>query len=73
METAMKKVFLVYEDDYGGTFSPWYLTRVCSSREEAERYIDGRGKWLCRIKEHHNLGPALENYPETIGGLFSDD
>jgi len=62
----MRTVFLIYEDDYGGMFSPYVLTHVFETKDEAENYKNG--SWLVRIIEHPKREDS--NYPKHNGGLF---
>jgi hypothetical protein len=63
----MNTVYLIYEDDYGGMFSPYILTKVCKTEEEAKRYIEGKG-WLARIVPYGEREDG--KYPEYNGGKF---
>lgn len=58
-------VYLVYEDDYGGTFSPYILTKVIPVWERDT--IGESGLTWCV------LSPKNNNYPKYRGGLFNDD
>lgn len=63
-------VWLIYEDDYGSTFSPYVLTKLVRDEDEAIAY--------CRRHSaiyvgHKDRGDNLANYPQHRGGLFSDD
>jgi hypothetical protein len=68
----MKQVYLVYEDDYGGLFSPWFLTQVFADEDEAIKYCKSH-KWLSTMRCYECRGLDLSAYPQSIGGLFSDD
>jgi hypothetical protein len=65
------QVWLIYEDDYGGLFSPYVLIKVCKSEQEANEYC--KGNCLTRIVQSGYNGDGIENYPYYHGGLFSDD
>ena len=67
------KVWLVYEDDYGGMFSPYFLTQVFTDEEAAKSY--SAAAYLDTIiRESEYAGTLdLSAYPKSIGGLFSDD
>jgi len=66
------KVYLIYEDDYGGLFSPWFLTKVFIDEEEANKYMKSN-KWLSVVRVSEYQGDDLSAYPNSIGGLFSID
>lgn len=64
---------LVYEDDYGGMFSPYVLTRVFPEDQEqqARDYLGGRLGTI--IKAGYNGSLDISAYKYYLGGLFSDD
>lgn len=66
----MGKVFLVYADDYGGSFSPYVLYGVY--REEAVANAVAKSM-LGTVTEHPDLGDHIDAYPKYRGGLFSDE
>lgn len=71
----MRYVYLVYEDDYGGTFSPKWLTRVfAEDQEEACRaYVKPMG-WLASvIKAPYEGTLDPKAYKQSLGGMFNDD
>jgi hypothetical protein len=66
-----KQVWLVYEDDYGGLFSPYVLTKVCESEKEAWDYIGERK--LARVVQSGYAGTLdTSAYPYYHGGKYSD-
>jgi hypothetical protein len=65
-------VYLVYEDDYGSTFSPYFLTTIYRDKEKAIAYVKSRNG-LAMLKEFEDKGDNLESYPHSLGGLFSED
>jgi len=67
-------VYLVYEDDYGGMFSPYWLTAVYPEHEhvKALEYVKSRNG-LATLIESEDHGPDLSKYKQTLGGLFNDD
>lgn len=67
----MSKVYLVYEDDYGGMFSPFILTAVYEEHDydKAVEYVKSRG-CLASLVESENHGLDLSNYQQYRGGLF---
>lgn len=68
------KVWLVYEDDYGGTFSPYWLTRVFDDEAKLDEYTKTLPPFLYMIREVEHLGTLNpEAYKKSIGGMFSDD
>lgn len=66
----MGDVWLIYEDDYGGLFSPLILTGLFYNEHSARDAACGVDRHVVR---HDDLGPDLDDYPQTWGGLFSDD
>lgn len=67
----MSEVFLVYEDDYGGTFSPYVLTRIFRSLKEAEEATKDLGL-MARIVKFEDRGNEFESYPKYNGGLYNE-
>ncbi len=65
-----KQVWLVYEDDYGGTFSPYVLTKVCESEKEASDFA--KGKLSRVVKYGYNGTLDASAYPYYHGGKYAD-
>lgn len=63
-------VYLVYIDDYGSIFSPYYLQGVYRDIDAASRVA----KAMCgMIIEHNDLGDDMSCYPKTLGGMFDSN
>jgi len=71
----MEIVWLVYEDDYGGTFSPYWLTKVFGENQENELNDYTKtlsGGMYSVIKAEYAGTLELSAYEQTLGGLFND-
>ena len=71
----MNSVWLIYADDYGGTFSPYFLEAVYAEdkHDEAVAHAKRLG-WLGRLIQHNYKGTLdMSAYPNSHGGMFSDD
>jgi hypothetical protein len=68
MET--KSVWLVYEDGYGGLFSPYVLTKVYESESEAWKYA--KGKYATVVERRYAGTLNVSAYPYYYGGKYSD-
>lgn len=67
------KVWLVYEDDYGGTFSPYWLSKVFENEDELKVYTKTLTAGLYSVVTSEHKGLDKKAYKPCIGGLFSDD
>lgn len=65
-------VWLVYEDDYGGTFSPYLLVAVypADRRDLADQRAAGTSSAVVWHEWRGGLDRGL--YPPIHGGLFGD-
>jgi hypothetical protein len=63
----MSKVYLVYEDDYGGTFSPYWLTTVYPEHEHAKalEHVKNKG-WLATLVEAADNGLDKSKYKQSL-------
>lgn len=68
----MKQVWLVYEDDYGGTFSLYHLRKACESYEDAKCYADSLSLDASIIQAGYAGTLDISAYPYYLGGLFQD-
>ena len=67
-----KQVWLVYEDDYGGLFSPLVLTHVFESLKDAENYTHSIGNFASIVQSGYSGTLELSAYPYHYGGKYSD-
>jgi len=65
-----KQVWLIYEDDYGGLFSPYILTKVCESEKEAWDYA--KEKLASVVQSGYAGSLDTSAYPYYHGGKYSD-
>lgn len=67
----MNYVWLVYLDDYGGTFSPYLLSKIFAEDQEenARNFLQEMGGiGVVRKAEFKGWDKSL--YPNSVGGLF---
>lgn len=68
----MKQVWLVYEYDYGGTFSLYHLRKVFEDYDDAKYYADTLSLSTSIIQASYAGTLDIFAYPCYLGGLFQD-